>query len=134
MSTTGDDSSPGSLDQPWLTVQHALDTLAPGETALVREGTYDENLRMTRDGTDAKPITIANYPVERAVLRPEGGLENSFPIEIDSASYFRLHGFVIEGATRPVQRRRLPLRAARTTSRSRGTRSADSSDQGIYSE
>lgn len=33
------------------------------------------------------------------MLRPSGGFADNYPIEINSASYFRLHGFVIEGAT-----------------------------------
>jgi Right handed beta helix region len=133
VSTTGDDSSPGTLDQPWLTVQHALDMLTPGDTALVREGTYGENLRMTRDGTDAKPITIANYPDEQPVLHPEGGPENSYPIEIDSASYFRLHGFVIEGALGPSSADVYLSRGSHHIEVSENE-IRNSSDQGIYSD
>jgi Periplasmic copper-binding protein (NosD) len=99
VSTTGDDSAPGTFDRPWRTVQHALDTLTPGQTALVREGTYGENLRVTLDGSADKPITISSFGSEQAILRPAGGRENNYPVEIDSASYFRLHGFVIEYAT-----------------------------------
>jgi len=133
VSTTGDDSNPGTLEQPWLTVQHALDTLAPGDTALVREGAYDENLRVTRDGTEGKPITLASYPDERAVLRPEGGPENSYPIEIDSASYFRLHGFVIEGALGPSSADVFLLDGSHHVEVS-GNEIRDSSDQGTYSD
>jgi parallel beta helix pectate lyase-like protein len=133
VSTTGDDSNPGTIERPWLTVQHALDTLAPADTALVREGTYAENLRLTRDGTEVKPITIASYPDERAVLRPQGGPENSYPIEIDSAAYFRLHGFVIEGALGPSSADVVLIDGSHHIEIS-GNEIRSSSDQGVYSD
>jgi Right handed beta helix region len=105
VATTGSDANPGSIDQPWKTIQHAADTLAPGQTALVRDGTYTENVRITRDGTAEKPITISNYPSERPVVqspqpagRLVGAVQDSYPFEIGSASYIRVHGFVIQGA------------------------------------
>ena len=101
VSTMGDDAGPGSLKQPWRTIQHALDTLTYGQKALIREGTYSENLRVTVDGTRNKPITISSFGSEQVILRPAGGPDNSYPVEIDSASYFRLHGFVIENAIGP---------------------------------
>src|SRR3972149_340491 len=36
----GDDANPGTLDQPWSTIQHAADILNPGETVFVRAGMY----------------------------------------------------------------------------------------------
>jgi hypothetical protein len=69
----GSDANPGTLSEPWRTVQHALDVLDPGQRALIREGMYIENLFMERDGTATAPITIASYPGELVVLRPAGG-------------------------------------------------------------
>jgi hypothetical protein len=40
VATTGSDTAPGTVDQPWRTIQHAADTLAPGQIALVRDGSY----------------------------------------------------------------------------------------------
>jgi Right handed beta helix region/Protein of unknown function (DUF1565) len=133
VSTTGSDSNPGSLDQPWKTVQHALDTLRAGQSALVRAGTYAENLRMTRDGTASEPITLSSYPGERAVLRPAGGRLNSYPIAIESASYFRLHGFVIEDA---IGQSSADVYFQSNTHHVElsGNEVRNSADQGIYSE
>ncbi|HJZ04796.1 MAG TPA: right-handed parallel beta-helix repeat-containing protein, partial [Patescibacteria group bacterium] len=36
----GDDSNPGTSTQPWATLQHAVDTIFPGDTILVETGTY----------------------------------------------------------------------------------------------
>ena len=133
VSTTGDDAGPGSLEQPWRTIQHALDTLTLGQTALVREGTYSENLRVTLDGTPNKPITISRFGSEQVILRPAGGPDNSYPVEIDSASYFRLHGFVIENAIGPSSADVVVEDDSHHIEIS-GNEIRNSSDQGIFSE
>ncbi len=63
VSTTGSDQNTGSCTAPWKTIQKALDTAKPGQTILVRAGTYDENLVARRSGT----------PTDRIVLRPYAG-------------------------------------------------------------
>src|SRR5947207_15651733 len=40
----GDDGNDGSRDKPWKTVRHALTRLKPGDTLLLRGGTYYETL------------------------------------------------------------------------------------------
>jgi hypothetical protein len=95
VATTGSDSGPGSQAQPWKTIQKALNTLTAGQRALVRAGTYAENLDMTRAGSPLAPITVENFPNEHPVLTAAG----SHPLEVSSSgSYFRFHGFVIEKA------------------------------------
>jgi hypothetical protein len=37
---SGSDSNPGTLASPWLTIQHAADTVNAGDTAIVGDGTY----------------------------------------------------------------------------------------------
>jgi hypothetical protein len=133
VSTTGNDSNDGTFDLPWRTVQHALDTLLPGETALVRGGNYSENLYMSRDGAPSAPITVAGYQRERPVLRPAGGAENTYPIQIGSASYFRLHGFVIEDATGFSSTDVYFERGAHHVELS-GNEIRNSADQGIFSD
>jgi hypothetical protein len=99
VSTTGSDSNPGSAEAPWRTVQKALDTLGPGERALVRGGIYSEDLFMSRAGSAQAPITIAAYPGETAVLRPAATSGDTYAIIFSEAAYVRLQGFLIEGST-----------------------------------
>ncbi|MGA2746584.1 MAG: DUF1565 domain-containing protein, partial [Candidatus Sulfotelmatobacter sp.] len=40
VSTTGNDSNPGSQSAPWRTIQHAAETVRPGSTVNVRGGVY----------------------------------------------------------------------------------------------
>jgi parallel beta-helix repeat protein len=97
----GSDGAAGTLRKPWRTVQHALDSLRPGETAFVRGGTYRENLSSDRAGTRTKTITIRSYPGERVVLRPDEN-DPSYPLKFTSgAAFVRVQGFVIEGAAIP---------------------------------
>ena len=42
VSTTGNDSNPGTQAAPWRTVQHAADTVRAGSTVNVRGGVYEE--------------------------------------------------------------------------------------------
>ena len=58
-------SNPGTLNLPWLTIQHAINMLRAGDTVYIRQGTYYESLSMvTYSGTLYKPITFQNYPGE----------------------------------------------------------------------
>jgi hypothetical protein len=94
VATNGSDSNAGTLAAPWRSIQKALSTLSAGQRALVRGGTYTENLYASRAGTAAAPITVEAYPGERAVVASAGG----HPLEIASAAaYLRFKGFVIQG-------------------------------------
>lgn len=88
----GSDANPGTRTRPWGTVQRAANALRPGQRALVRAGTYLENVEINRSGTAARPITIGAYPGERPVIESA-----EYPLEIDGA-YFRIRGFVLQGA------------------------------------
>jgi hypothetical protein len=68
VSPAGSDVNPGTEARPWRTVSAAVERLRPGDTLLVREGTYFERPDITVSGTAAAPITIQSYPGERAVI------------------------------------------------------------------
>lgn len=93
VSTTGSNSNPGTLGSPWRTIQKALDTLAPGQRALVRGGTYSEDLDFNRAGTATAPITVEAYPGEMPIVNAV----STHPLRINGeAAYFRFRGFVIQ--------------------------------------
>jgi pectate disaccharide-lyase len=99
VSQEGDDANPGTSERPWATIQKALETLAPGERAVVGGGTYAQDLVMTRSGTPKAPITVAAQAGETVVLQPASQEGDTYPVRFsDQASYVRLQGFVIEGA------------------------------------
>ena len=86
VSLSGSDANPGSLAAPWRTLAKGLVSLFPGDTLLVRGGTYVEQIRTVtyRPATPADPILVAAYPGERPVVR---GV-----LQIRSANYWTFDG------------------------------------------
>lgn len=68
----GDDSAAGTKDHPWKSIRHAMPRLSPGDTLLLRGGTYYENVTCAVVGEPDRPITIRSFPGEEAVL--DGGM------------------------------------------------------------
>ena len=81
VATTGNDGNPGTLSQPFRTVQRGVNALSgPGDTLYIRAGNYVEGVAYpaTIFGTASAPITIAGYPGDaRPIVRPPSGW-NSF--------------------------------------------------------
>jgi hypothetical protein len=66
---TGSNSNPGTEEQPWRTVVHAVNTMVAGDTTYVRGGVYIEGLiQFRRSGTQSAPIKLLNYPGESPVI------------------------------------------------------------------
>ncbi|MGC2326290.1 MAG: right-handed parallel beta-helix repeat-containing protein [Candidatus Sulfotelmatobacter sp.] len=98
VSTTGNDSNPGTQSAPWRTIQHAADTARAGSTVNVRGGVYEElvTIKASGNATDGY-ITFRSYPGETAVL-DAGRLvpdRRSAILTIHDKSYVRIEGFEI---------------------------------------
>jgi hypothetical protein len=98
VSTTGNDSNPGTQAAPWRTVQHAADVARAGCTVNVRGGVYEElvSIKASGDASDGF-ITIRSYPGETAVLdathfTPSG---RQGVLTIHNQSYVRIEGLEI---------------------------------------
>ncbi len=59
---TGSDSADGSSGSPWQTIQHGLDTVAPGDTLYINAGDYYSTNFTKIDGTAGSPITVQGLP------------------------------------------------------------------------
>lgn len=68
VSPTGNDSNPGSLIQPYRTIQRAADLMAAGDTCTIRGGTYRETVVPKNSGTANAPITYRVYGTERVIF------------------------------------------------------------------
>jgi hypothetical protein len=111
VSTTGDDSNPGTQTAPWRTVQHAVDTVRAGGTVNVRGGVYEElvSIKASGNATDGY-IMFRSYPGETAVLdaghfTPSG---RQGVLTIHNQSYVRIEGFEIRNF-RTAEHRLAPL-------------------------
>lgn len=73
VATSGHDTNAGTLSAPWRSVQKAANTLAPGDTVLVRDGIYPEAVVVNVSGNAAAgPVTFQNYPGETPVVDGAG--------------------------------------------------------------
>ena len=68
-----DNTGDGSINAPWLTIQKAADNLQPGDTVLVREGIYHEQITPTNVGTAESRITFKAFPGDEVIL--DGSIE-----------------------------------------------------------
>lgn len=50
VSTTGSDDAIGSKEEPWRTIQHAIDEVNPGDTINVKKGIYEELINIENIG------------------------------------------------------------------------------------
>ena len=94
VATNGSDQNPGTLDEPWLTIQHAATNLAAGDTVLIREGTYHESVYIGQGGSEGNPITFSAYPNETTVIDGTGVTESQNGLII-TQSYITLNGLEI---------------------------------------
>lgn len=100
----GNDSNPGTISQPWRTIQHAVDSVLSGDTIYVRSGIY-EGVRIEHSGTSSEYITLRSYPAEAVIINSPGpsNVHNSI-IEIETwdgdgrVSYWIIDGFEVTGA------------------------------------
>ena len=111
VSTTGNDSNPGTQTAPWRTIQHAADTVRAGGTVNVQGGVYEELVSINKSGNAADGfITFRSYPGETAVLDAEHFTPSgrSAVLTIQSKSYVRIEGFEIRNF-RTAEHRLSPL-------------------------
>ncbi len=74
----GDDSLHGrTVYGPFKTIQHAIDQASPGSMICVRDGIYNELIRVKKEkaGTAKNPTIITAYPGERPVIDGRAGAE-----------------------------------------------------------
>lgn len=96
----GDDAGPGTLASPWKTIGKAAATLGPGDTVLIRAGTYFEHVVPQTSGAAGAEIVYAAYPGETATIDGTGvdipewaGLFN-----MEGRSYLRVSGLRVVNA------------------------------------
>ena len=72
MSKSGSDGNSGSFTAPWLTIQHAANSVTAGATVYVEAGVYNESVNFPASGTASNAITFTNYPGQTAVIDGTG--------------------------------------------------------------
>lgn len=102
VSKKGSDGNPGTIGSPWLTIQHAANTVSAGATVYVFGGVYNESVNFPSSGTALAPITFQSYPGQTAVIDgtgvPVNGTQGLINI-VGSRSYITIKGFEIRHYT-----------------------------------
>jgi len=90
VSTSGLDTNPGTLAQPWRTIQKAATSVAAGDTVYIRGngGVYSERVTVSsKDGTISQPIIFRTYPgdamaiIDQTGVTPPNGVSAVFTIQ-----------------------------------------------------
>jgi parallel beta-helix repeat protein len=92
----GNNGDVGSSSNPWQTLQHAADAVAPGDTVIVRSGTY-AGFYLSTSGSSGTPITFSAEP---GVVINQVNPRTADGINLEGASYVVIEGFTITGVTR----------------------------------
>jgi parallel beta-helix repeat protein len=71
VATTGSDANAGTSTKPWATLQHAVDTINPGDVIEVEAGTY-VGCRIGNPGTQAAPKTLEAAPGAHVLINAPG--------------------------------------------------------------
>ncbi len=93
------DANPGTASLPWLTIQHAADTLVAGDTVWVRAGTYPEQVTVTSAGAPGQEIVFAAWPGDTVTVDGSGLTLNEWDglFQVVGGSYIRVSGFHVTG-------------------------------------
>ncbi|HVY25784.1 MAG TPA: right-handed parallel beta-helix repeat-containing protein [Polyangiaceae bacterium] len=105
VATTGSDSNPGSMQQPFATLSKANGAAAAGDTIWVRGGKYalTSQLVLSKSGTsDANRTKIWAYAAEKPVLDASGYVTSNpaadVPVVLVTGSWMHLRGLEISNA------------------------------------
>jgi len=101
VATDGNDTNPGTMDEPFATIPMAVSLVAPGDTIFVRGGTYNLigtiEITAVSSGTDADMITLSAYNDEVPLLDFSGQTLGDKGISF-KANYWHIIGLQIKGA------------------------------------
>ncbi len=65
----GDDANPGTRDAPLRTIKRASEMVRPGDTVVIHEGVYHEQITGGMSGTEDQPIVYEGVDRDKVILR-----------------------------------------------------------------
>ncbi len=100
VATTGSDSNNGLSPQtPFLTIQHAIETVGPGGTIEIMGGTYPGGITIDHPGTASGWITLEPYQNEQVTIDGSHTMNDVFFYNATgAATYWEVKGLNITNA------------------------------------
>ncbi len=100
VSTSGNNSNSGTLNNPWKTIDYGQSQLVAGDILYVRGGTYVETVYISNSGTAANPIVISAYQNEQPIIDGQTTLpdKNWRALLTLKGSYIHVTGFEIKNS------------------------------------
>lgn len=97
----GNNNNPGTIDKPFATLSKAVSIVKPGDTILMRDGTYKlkQGVWVGTSGTTDARIVIKSYPGETAILDGSGMPNDNDCITL-GGGYIDINGINCRSATR----------------------------------
>src|SRR5436190_7986514 len=92
----GSDAAAGSAAAPWATIQHAVDTVVPGDVITVHAGTF-AGCRIESSGTQAAPCTLMSEALGAALINapgPRNRHQSHLEVEFFGTT---IHDWIIDG-------------------------------------
>ncbi|PFF20159.1 hypothetical protein CN324_14000 [Bacillus anthracis] len=93
VSPAGRDLNPGTINQPFATIQKDANVATGGITIYIRGGVYNQKLHVTHSGSSGAPITFQNYQNEKVIL--DGSkvkLEDDGLFTIEDKNFIQVNG------------------------------------------
>jgi hypothetical protein len=97
VSVNGADANSGKMNAPFQSINAALSLAIPGDTVIVRGGTYYDKVMFPRSGVKDKFITLKAYPGEKPVIDGSKIMVSGWLslVTISNVRYISLEGFDI---------------------------------------
>jgi hypothetical protein len=103
VSVDGNDANPGSLAQPWHTLQKAANTLVAGDTVKILPGTYYEKFSPVNSGTTAAYITytadLGTVVLDGTGLVLSADAKGDGLVQILGKSYIKVQNLTVRNAS-----------------------------------
>jgi uncharacterized repeat protein (TIGR02059 family) len=100
VSPSGSDSNPGTIGQPFFTLNKAWNYVSAGDIIYMRGGTYNYTTTQSltsKDGTSGNLISISAYPGEHPIIDYNGATSPYIALYLKNADYLYLKGIRITG-------------------------------------
>ena len=98
VSVLGNDSNPGTLEQPFRTIQRAVDAAYAGDKVLIMGGIYNEQVVGKQSGAPNNWIEIRNYNNQEVIIDGTGQFTYGGVIHFTNQHHILFYGLTVRNS------------------------------------